>query len=135
MTDTLITDVQQGIIDQLDTTALNVIIWDYLNNPDNGFMDYEEIVTITDATACTIIDEPLWDGTTYVDTTSCVYLDTTSITQIDTTSLWTVEEWKEEYLEYTYNDAQRTQDRISFEIEVLYFFLVNNLWLSLPLHF
>ena len=113
MTDTLITDVQQGIIDQLDSTALNLIIWDYLNNPDNGFMDQEEVITINDATACTWVTTPADDATS-ADTTACIFIDSTEVTWIDTTALWTVEEWKDVYYELTFNDAMTTVEKIGF---------------------
>ena len=116
MTDTLITDVQQGIIDQLDSTALNAIIWDYLNNPDNGFMDSEQVVVVTDATTCTLsYPEIPDDATSAIDTTAeCIFIDTTTVTSIDTTSLWTVEEWKDVYYELTFNDAMKTIEKIGF---------------------
>jgi len=113
MTDTLITDVQQGIIDQLSTSALDAVIWDYLNNPNNGFMDSEQVITTTDATALTEVFYPPPDATS-ADTTAWIYLDTTSVEWVDTTSLWTVEEWKETYLETTNNDAMITIDKIGY---------------------
>jgi len=116
MTDTLITEVQQGIIDQVDSTALDIIIWSYLNNPNNDFMDQDRVETITDATACTIVYDPVpLDQTSAYDTTgTCVYIDTTTVDYIDTTSLWTVEQWKAVYLENTNNDAMISQDKIAY---------------------
>ncbi len=114
MTDTLITDVQIALIDEVDSTALNVVIWDYLNNPNNGFMDQEELITIIDATACTVVYTPTGFDATSVDLTSCVFIDTTETTFIDTTSLWTVQQWKNLYLETTNNDAMKTLDRIAY---------------------
>ena len=108
MTDTLITEVQQGIIDQIVSSALDVIIWDYLNNPDNGFMVQEEIETITVDASCTVVFFP------DTSTTDCIFLDSTTVTWIDTTSSLTVEEWKDIYLEGTYNDAMKTQEKIAF---------------------
>ena len=107
MTDTLITNVQQGIIDEVSDAALDVIIQDYLNNPNNGFMDQETVTTIVTDATCTIVTIG-FDSTTGDPIEDCVYLDSTSITHIDTTALISVLEWKQTYLEGVKGDAWRT---------------------------
>jgi len=102
-----ITDIIQDIIDEVDSTALNATIQEYLETPANGYMDSTATSTYyNDGTAYVPID-----ATTYGYITLEGYTDGQEYVLPPTL---TVEQWKALYLEQTYNDAMISIEKIAF---------------------
>ena len=95
-----ITDIIQDLIDQADTTALDATILEYLETPENGFMDSTSEQVYYN------------DGTAYVplDATSYGYITIEGYTDeiVYTTANLTVDQWKALYLEQTKAQANRS---------------------------
>ena len=97
-----ITDIVQDLIDQVDTTALDATILEYLETPENGFMDStSEQVVAFDGTMIIAID-----STTGEETYGWIteYEDILTYTS----PYLTVEQWKALYLEDTKAQADRS---------------------------
>lgn len=104
-------DIVQAIVDGVDDLTLDAIIQEYLETPDNGFLDKTTTpVTIVNGDETNLITNRYWDGFSWIEV-PYIYPSTFDST-IDSTATLTVSQWKDVYLEEYNNEAIRTMKGI-----------------------